>query len=339
MEKPLVSIAVPLFNKAAHIEQCLQSLAAQTLDQIEVIIIDDGSTDGSGNIAQAFCNQDKRFVLYRQDNAGVSVALNRAITHAQGAYIARVDADDWVDPEMFKTLCEIAVSYDVPLVRCGYIREFTDSSTKRVPVAPVLEERTGHWCFHKLFGEIFIPLMSTCLGIYRLDVLREASISYPEELTNLEDIFFNARFYALDTPVVLAPECLYHYRQDATSLSQHTQLQLPEQLELFEDLMQQEVLSHYPELAASYAHYRQVAILTTAADMNRFGYNGMRALRNSGMYDAIRGDRAISELRSMRPLMFHLDRNHFGAAWLYSCALRSARAIRRKLRDRGDKSR
>ncbi|MCL2024752.1 MAG: glycosyltransferase [Coriobacteriia bacterium] len=283
MEKPAVSIVVPLYNKAAYVEQCLQSLAAQTLREIEVIVIDDGSTDGGGEVAMAFCESDKRFRCIRQDNAGVSAALNRGLALACGTYIGRVDADDWVEPKMYERLYDTAVSSDAALVRCGYLRAYTDGTTREMSCCKVPEQRNGLWCFEKLFGKVFVPFMSTALGIYHRDTLKAADITYPVELNNLEDIFFNARFYALDLPVALIPDCLYHYREDPDSASQKPPINLREQFDTFDTLMRKQVLDvlsntpRYKKLRAAYGRYRRVARMSIAADMTAYGVGGIGA--------------------------------------------------------------
>ena len=328
-----MSIIVPLYNKAAHVMQCLESLAAQTLQDIEIIVVDDGSTDDSGRVAQEFCENDSRFTYLKQANAGVSSALNRGIAQAQGKYIARVDADDWVDRTTFEVLYQTTIEHAAPHVRCGYWREYEDGKSRKLLVSHSVEERDGTWCFAELFGKVSIPFMTTCAALYDRQVLHDCAITYPEELTNLEDILFNARFYALDTPVVLIPESLYHYRETSDSLSQKPRIDLPEQLGIFEIFMQREVLDQHPDLVRYYEHYRAIAFLTSTADMSEFGVDGMVALRQSAMFDALMGASDQSRYpRSLRFLLRLLDSERFNAAASYSRRLRDMRALRRALR-------
>jgi glycosyltransferase involved in cell wall biosynthesis len=342
MDKPLVSIIVPLYNKADYIEKCLRSLAAQTLREIEVIVVDNGSTDMGGLLAKAICSSDPRFHYLKKENWGVSRALNTGLSHATGSFLARVDADDWVDPEMFSTLYEVARHYQAPHVRGGYVREYSNgkdeyagkkSSSKTIPVTEVLDEQYGIWCFKKLFGEVFIPLMSTCFGIIDREAVIEAGIAFPDQLTNLEDLFFNARFFVLDTPVVLIPQCHYHYREDPDSLSQKVTIDLAEQLGRFEELMQTEVLDEHPDLREAYAHYRAIAVLTSAADLGPFKSAGMRALAESAMYQALRDEKDHSYYpKSLRTLMPLLNTRQYAPAMMYARSLKGARALRRMMR-------
>ena len=99
MDKPLVSIIIPAFNAEGTIRQTLESVSAQTYRAIEVVIIDDGSSDRTTAIVEEFTANDPRFQLIRQSNAGVGVARNTGISHARGKYIAPLDADDLWMPE------------------------------------------------------------------------------------------------------------------------------------------------------------------------------------------------------------------------------------------------
>jgi len=340
MEKPLVSIVIPLYNKADYIEQCLRSLVAQTLQNIEVIVVDNGSTDESGVIAKAFCRSDERFTYLWQENWGISRALNLGIAKATGTYLARIDADDWVDSDMYERLVEVAAAYQAPHVRCGYVREFVKGEaeyartiSKKRPVTEELVETHGLFCFKKLFGEVFVPLMSTCFGIIEREAVVEAGISFPDKLSNLEDLYFNARFFSQDTPIVLIPECFYHYRDNPESLSQKIEITLPEQLGHFEELIQNEVLDENPELAGQFAHYRAIAVLTTAADMAPFKSAGMRALAESAMYTALREEKDRSYYpKSLLTLMGLLNTRQYPLAMVYAKSLKSARAVRRMMR-------
>ena len=333
MDKPLVSIIVPLYNKAPYIEQCLRTLCDQTLENIEVIIVDDGSTDGGETIAKTLCAGDERFIYLRQENAGVSSALNTGLAQAKGRFIGRVDADDWIEPDMYQRLIQAADEFGVTHARCGAIREHADGHRRQIPCCATTETRGGQWCFEKLFGEVFIPFMSTYLGIYDRETILRADLRYPPSLRNLEDIYFNARFFALDLPVALIPDTLYHYREDPMSLSQKPSVRLPEQLGTFEQLMQETVLVDNPHLLPHYAHYRAIAMLTTAADMSAHGVAGMKALTDNAMYLALGGEDDRSRYpQSLRILMRLLDARHYSLASLYARGLRLARSVRRRIR-------
>ena len=100
MDAPKVSVIVPVYNCEDYIARCIQSLLAQTLREIEIIAIDDGSTDKPGAILDRYAEKDQRLRVFHQKNGGVSAARNKGLQYAQGTYIGFVDGDDYVEPDM-----------------------------------------------------------------------------------------------------------------------------------------------------------------------------------------------------------------------------------------------
>ena len=116
MERPLISVIVPVYNVAPWLERCLDSIAAQTWKNLEIWLVDDGSTDGSAALCAARAEKDPRFHLLRQENAGVSAARNLALDHAAGHYLQFVDGDDFLPPDATETLVRAASSTGADLV-------------------------------------------------------------------------------------------------------------------------------------------------------------------------------------------------------------------------------
>ncbi|MBR1472441.1 MAG: glycosyltransferase [Lachnospiraceae bacterium] len=102
----LISVIIPVYNKEAYLKRCLDSVLAQTHADLEVLLVDDGSTDGSCAVCEAYAAQDARVRLIRRENGGASAARNTGIEAAQGAYVGFVDADDWIEPGMYETLLQ-----------------------------------------------------------------------------------------------------------------------------------------------------------------------------------------------------------------------------------------
>ena len=124
--KPDVSVIVPIYNVAGYLEQCLDSLVNQSHKNIEIICIDDGSTDKSGEIIDAYAAKDKRVKAIHQPNAGVSAARNKGLETARGEYISFVDGDDWIETNAYQTiLAEIGANRpDMALFRWSGINCF-----------------------------------------------------------------------------------------------------------------------------------------------------------------------------------------------------------------------
>ena len=116
MERPLISVIIPVYNVAPYLERCLDSVAAQTWENLEVWLVDDGSTDGSLALCEARAEQDSRFRVLRQANAGVSAARNRGMDHASGQYLQFVDGDDFLPPDATENLVRTAAATGADLV-------------------------------------------------------------------------------------------------------------------------------------------------------------------------------------------------------------------------------
>lgn len=118
--KDLISIIVPVYNKAAYLQPCLDSLQAQIYTDIEVILVDDGSTDASGSICQAMCRSDARFHYLRQENAGQNAARKAGLDIARGTWIIFVDADDTVTDDMCSSMMQRQQETQADMVCSGY---------------------------------------------------------------------------------------------------------------------------------------------------------------------------------------------------------------------------
>ena len=117
---PLVSIIVPVYNAEKHISDCLDSLLSQVFKDFEIILVDDGSKDCSGEICDRYAGKDSRVTVIHKENAGVSSARNKGIEQARGKYLVFVDSDDTVQPEYIGTLYKEITREDEDLVICGY---------------------------------------------------------------------------------------------------------------------------------------------------------------------------------------------------------------------------
>ena len=115
-----ISVLIPAYNAQEHIRQCIDSVLAQTKDRIEIVIVDDGSKDSTGKIADEYAAQNENITVIHQENQGVLKARRTAIKHASGEYIGWVDADDFIDPDMFAILYSLAKPNDADIVYCDY---------------------------------------------------------------------------------------------------------------------------------------------------------------------------------------------------------------------------
>lgn len=119
MSEPLISVIVPVYNAEKYIEKCVASIRAQTYRNLEIILVDDGSCDRSGELCEAFALEDSRIVVIRKENGGVASARNAGLDAMHGDYVGFVDADDWIDPEMYEVLLQRMIAENAQISCCG----------------------------------------------------------------------------------------------------------------------------------------------------------------------------------------------------------------------------
>ena len=124
VKRPVVSVVVPVYNTELFLGECLYSLEKQTLTDIEIILVNDGSTDNSGELLREYAGKDARCVYVEQANQGLSAARNTGIEYASGHYLAFLDSDDWITPDATESLVRAAVEDDCDLVIADFYRKY-----------------------------------------------------------------------------------------------------------------------------------------------------------------------------------------------------------------------
>lgn len=130
--KEKVSIVVPVYNAEAYLERCINSIINQTYDNIEVILVDDGSTDRSYNICKDMAENDTRILVYKQQNKGCMEARKTGIGYASGKFVMNVDSDDWIEENMVEELVHYMIKYDVDVVLSGVCYDYIQKENNRV---------------------------------------------------------------------------------------------------------------------------------------------------------------------------------------------------------------
>ena len=132
----MISVIIPVYNVENYLRKCLDSVVSQTCRELEILIVDDGSTDGSGSICDEY-KSDPRVTVFHTENRGLSAARNLALDRAAGAWIGFVDSDDWIEPEMYETLRKKAAETGADVVECGYYIDYV-TTTVQVPAVQEL---------------------------------------------------------------------------------------------------------------------------------------------------------------------------------------------------------
>ncbi|HAH70253.1 MAG TPA: hypothetical protein DCL74_00390 [Succinivibrionaceae bacterium] len=212
----LLSILVPCYNVVRYVRQCLSSIQEQSFKDFEVIIIDDGSTDGTSAIIDEFVEKDRRFKLLRKKNTGYGDSMNRGMAKASGKYLGIVESDDWIEPQMYELLINKAEQFELDLVRGSYFFEKSSGADKRKNYrisGQVIEPATDKTPF---FCE---PAIWCCL--YRRQRLIANDVHFlPTPGAAFQDTSFSFKSMLFSKKVMLIDTPVYHYRiHDSNSIS------------------------------------------------------------------------------------------------------------------------
>ena len=199
----LISVIVPVYNVEAYLARCVDSILAQSHENLEIILVDDGTKDSSGAICDAYAQKDARVRVIHKENGGLSSARNAGIEAAKGEYLAFVDSDDWIEPEMYRHMLSLAKKYDTKLVCCGRYAVSQRTGGKKIGLCPPKEEQitaeemvsrmfTWNGCdssawdklyHHSLFQEFRYPVGKVCEDVpvtYRI-VLRAGYVAMDDQ--------------------------------------------------------------------------------------------------------------------------------------------------------------
>lgn len=197
--KMSVSVIVPVYNCAGYVERCVRSIMAQTHRDIEIICVDDGSTDESGKILDQLSMEDSRIRVIHQKNAGVSAARNAGIETARGDYITFVDSDDAIEPDMYETLLSFFQDDQVDIVHCGYKRIDLNGAVKDVNGTGRVVRQNAHEAAACLLrGTLFVG--SLCNKLYKAHLFD--GIRLDRSLAINEDVLMNAELFSRANDIV-----------------------------------------------------------------------------------------------------------------------------------------
>ena len=225
---PKVSVIVPVFNAEKYLQECVDSVLNQTLTDLELILVDDGSADGSPALCDKYAAQDCRVRVIHQENAGAAAARNRGMSIAAGEYIAFADSDDWLDSDMYERMFAAANMNDCDLVICDCLKESDSGSqlyTHDLPAGFYDRERM----YSVYFPHLLMPdtmeypvTISNCLLFIRHKVITENKLAFPAGMRFSEDLLFGSEVgYYSNSMFYLKETAPYHYRQNPASVT-HT---------------------------------------------------------------------------------------------------------------------
>ncbi|MFC5684431.1 glycosyltransferase family 2 protein [Flavobacterium sp. MAHUQ-51] len=221
-----ISIIIPVYNVSAYLRQCLDSVINQTYTELEIIIVNDGSTDDSLNICQEYQLIDNRIQLINQQNAGLSAARNTGIDYVQGDYILFVDSDDWIDLNTCQLLVDNVKSTNADVVLFSYCKEFSIHSEEKFILEGdvTFNENESRKIYRRIIGlyeeELTYPenadsIVTAWGKLYKTEIIKSNAIYFTDcKLIGTEDMLFNVYYFLHVKSIVNIHLCLYHYRKN-----------------------------------------------------------------------------------------------------------------------------
>lgn len=213
---PLISIIVPVYNIEKYLRDCLDSIINQTYKELDIILVDDGSTDSSGRICDEYALIDKRVRVLHNINCGVSCARNSGLEVARGEGVCFIDSDDTVECNYIECLANAWMEYKCDLVICN----IKDIYPNRISLKRKLKgELTG--VFREDYWKLIELLRVPVVKLYRLDLIKEYSLLFPTDVNTAEDQIWNFSYYKHISSYLYIDNALYNYfHRSKCSLSQ-----------------------------------------------------------------------------------------------------------------------
>ncbi len=239
----LVSIIVPVYNMEALLSKCISSLTSQTYSKIEIIIIDDGSTDGSGELCDYLGKLDQRVRVIHQQNKGVAHVRKRGIEISKGKFITFVDSDDWLDKQYIEIAVDSFRNRNVDIVCEGMVLEYSNGTRNRYALMGSDYLFSRKEAVEELFRLAFFS-WGVCGKVYRKRLFLDYDID--ESITMGEDLESNWNLFNRARNVFYTCRCDYHYYQYFNSATHNQDFALDNSFDVFERILNSEYkLPHY----------------------------------------------------------------------------------------------
>jgi len=217
-----ISIIIPIYNVSKFLPDCLDSIINQSYNNLEIICINDGSTDDSKNIILKYKEKDNRIILINQENKGLAGARNTGLKYATGKYVYFCDSDDWIDKDLIKHSYEQIQKYNSDLVIFDFNNVYDGLIVKVNRVSSFIQ-KYGHKVFN--FNEnknIIYQNPSACAKLYKKSFLEQNNLYFPEDLRFGEDSPFWIKLLFCNPKITLLNEYLYFYRKREGGLTTKT---------------------------------------------------------------------------------------------------------------------
>lgn len=246
---PEISVIVPVYNVKEYLNACLDSIMQQDFDSYEVILVDDGSTDSSGEMAEEYALRYPEIIrVIHQENQGQGVARNTGMEYAWGQYFVFVDSDDTIAPDMLSGLWKEAQDLNLEMVICGW--DIVGENGKLLSQEMEAQEKHRRLDFHEN-RDILNGWPSPCNKLFHRDLFVKTGIRFPARVW-YEDFRTVTKLYLAADGIGVTERCYYHYYQRPDSTMHNSNLQ--RNLEILDAM--EDILSYYQEQGA-FEHFRE----------------------------------------------------------------------------------
>lgn len=225
MNKPVISIIIPVYNVEKYLNRCMESVINQSLKNIEIILVDDGSPDNCPQLCDEWAAKDSRIKVVHKNNEGLGLARNTGMQYATGEYLAFIDSDDYVDLRMYEILYEKATALNADIVYCGYkygLKDGTFEDRNDFSQETIFDDKAK---IEEHSMNYFYPInsrqmmMSVWHSIYKKDIIKTPFYSEREVVS--EDLHFQLSAILNSKKIVYIPDSLYYYCYNGESLSRN----------------------------------------------------------------------------------------------------------------------
>ena len=216
--KPLISVIVPVYRAEKYLADCIESILRQSISDIELLLIDDGSPDCSGTMCDTYCQKDTRIHVIHKENGGVSSARNMGLDHARGTYIVFVDSDDYLGENYLQALCAVQQASDGQ--KTFTIADYQPFSSEGLASRDFSSAFTVSLSGEKNDAEAFKTLVFNFIifppycKLYQREIIEKNGLRFNQELRSAEDFDFNCRYIRYIEQIVYTPSVQYYYRAD-----------------------------------------------------------------------------------------------------------------------------
>lgn len=216
MKQELISVVIPIYNVEKYVEKCVNSVISQTYKNMEIILVDDGSKDKSGEICDSFEKKDKRIKVIHKKNGGLSDARNAGIEIAKGKYISFIDSDDYVSELFIERLYNLCTQNNADIAECAFIKFEDKSQIKKIEDSTVISVKNNEDVLYDLYRkESYVVTVVVWNKLYKMDLFND--IRFPKGKIN-EDEFTTYKLFWKCKKIAITSERLYYYRKNNNSI-------------------------------------------------------------------------------------------------------------------------